>query len=154
MEYMKLAVAIILCLLAGAIGSIFTSKSIPTWYATLKKPSFNPPNYLFGPVWTILYILMGIAAYLIWTSGWNSVTKIALAVFAVQLILNTAWSILFFGLQNPFIAFIEIIFLWLAIVATIVLFYRISPAASYLLIPYLLWVSFASVLNFAIWRLN
>jgi tryptophan-rich sensory protein len=154
MDYTKLAVSIVLCLLAGGIGSIFTAKSIPTWYKDLKKPSFNPPNWIFGPVWTTLYILMGISAYLVWTSGWNSAVKVALAVFAVQLILNTAWSIIFFGLQNPFVAFVEIIFMWLAIFATIVLFYRISPTAAYLLVPYLLWVSFASALNFAIWRLN
>jgi tryptophan-rich sensory protein len=141
--------------LAGFIGSYFTFDAIPNWYATLEKPALNPPNWIFGPVWTTLYILMATAAFLIWKKGWEKKeVKIALSVFLIQLVLNTLWSILFFGLQNPAIAFVEIVFMWLAIVATIFLFSKISKPAAWLLIPYILWVSFASYLNFAIWMLN
>ncbi|MCJ7680527.1 MAG: tryptophan-rich sensory protein [Candidatus Aminicenantes bacterium] len=143
------------CELAGIIGSVFTARSVQTWYTTLQKPSFNPPSWLFGPVWAVLYLLMGIAAYLVWSRGWSTPgIKTALAVFAVQLILNTAWSILFFGLKNPASAFVEIIFLWAAIALTIFLFSNISRTAALLLVPYILWVSFASVLNYFLWRLN
>lgn len=144
---------VVLCLLAGAIGSVFTVQSIPAWYATLNKPSFSPPNWVFGPVWTTLYIMMGLAAYLVYTKK-NKETKTALVVFGVQLALNVMWSVLFFGLQSPLYGLICIIALWLAIAATIVKFYKISKTAGLLLVPYLLWVSFASVLNFYVWMLN
>ena len=152
---MKLAISIIICLAAGFIGSIFTNRSIPTWFESLKKPSFNPPGWLFGPVWTALFILMGISLFLIWQKGLNyNGVKIALIVFGIQLILNILWSILFFGLRAPLAAFIEIIILWILILMTILIFYPISKAAALLLLPYILWVSFASILNFFLWRLN
>jgi translocator protein len=152
---MKLIICLAVCLLAGLIGSFFTAGSIPTWYAALNKPSFNPPGWIFAPVWTILYILMAIAAFLVWRKGLQANgVKLALFFFALQLILNVIWSILFFNYHSPFYAYIEICALWLSIVLTIVFFYQVSKPAAWLLIPYLLWVSFASVLNFAIWRLN
>jgi benzodiazapine receptor len=154
-EIMKLAISIIICLAAGFIGSIFTNRSIPIWYESLKKPSFNPPGWLFGPVWTALFILMGISLFLIWQKGLNyNGVKIALIVFGIQLILNILWSILFFGLRAPLAAFIEIIILWILILMTILIFYPISKTAALLLLPYILWVSFASILNFSLWRLN
>jgi tryptophan-rich sensory protein len=147
--------SIIICQLAGFIGSLFTTPSIPSWYAGINKPSFNPPNWVFAPVWTTLYLLMGISLYLVLRTGLNDKNvKMALAVFIFQLVLNSLWSFLFFGLHSPFTAFIEIIFLWIAILTSIILFFRISWVAGVLLIPYILWVSFASFLNFAIWRLN
>lgn len=144
--------SVALCLLAGVVGSIFTSQSVSTWYITLNKPSFNPPNWMFGPVWTVLYILIGISLYLVWTNKKRTIT--AFWVFGIQLALNALWSFLFFGLQSPLSAFIEIIILWAAILATIIIFYRISRPAAYLLIPYILWVSFAAVLNLALVLLN
>lgn len=148
-------ICISLCLAAGGLGSLFTAPAIPTWYEGLQKPSFNPPNWLFAPVWTVLYILMGISLFLIWRKdGKNSKSKAAKIVFSVQLVLNTLWSILFFGLKIPLLAFIEILILWIAILVTIFLFYPKSKLASFLLIPYILWVSFASFLNGIIMILN
>jgi len=132
------------------VGSIFTTPAIPGWYATLQKPSFSPPNFLFAPVWTTLYILMGISLALIL----NKKNKTAIIFFVVQLVLNSLWSILFFGLKSPKLAFVEIIFLWLAILITILKFFKISKLAGWLFVPYLLWVSFASVLNLTIVKLN
>lgn len=140
---------ILLCQAAGAIGSIFTFSAIPNWYAYLNKPFFNPPNWIFGPVWTTLYTLMGIAVYLVWKKR-----KGIPFWFWVQLVLNALWSILFFGLQNPILAFVGVVFLWLSIFLTITSFYRIYKTAAYLLVPYLLWVSFASLLNASIALLN
>jgi translocator protein len=154
-DYKKLAAAVLVCLSAGFIGSFFTMSSIPIWYATIQKPTFNPPNWVFGPVWTTLYVLMGISAYLVWMKGWDKKeVRNALAIFAVQLVLNTLWSIIFFGANKLFYAFVEIVFLWMAIVATLFLFNRISRNAALLLVPYLLWVSFAAFLNYSIWQLN
>ena len=151
----KLVVSIVACLAAGAIGSIFTRDAIPTWYATLEKPSFNPPNWLFAPVWTLLYVLMGIAAFLVWRKGSeNRQVRIALIVFLVQLVLNALWSVVFFGLESPLYGLIVIVVLWVAILFTVLRFLRISLAASVLLWPYLLWVTFAAVLNASIWLLN
>jgi benzodiazapine receptor len=151
----KLAISIGVCLLAGVVGSVFTADSIPTWFAGINKPGFSPPNWLFGPVWTLLYIMMGISAYLIWMKGWKkNEVKRALDVFGAQLILNLFWSIIFFGFRNPQYAFIEIIVLWIAIAYTIERFYRIEKRAAYLLIPYLMWVTFAAFLNYSIWILN
>lgn len=148
-------IAIAVCLGAGFIGSIFTMPSIPTWYAALNKPFFNPPNWLFGPAWTLLYILMGIAAYLIWEKGWeNKEVKLSLLHFAVQLGFNVAWSIVFFNYHSPWGAFIVIVILWLLILETILRFAKLSKAAAWLLLPYILWVSFASVLNLAVAILN
>ena len=152
---LKLVIAIVISELAGVLGSLFTMPSIPTWYATLIKPALNPPSWVFGPVWTMLFILMGIAAFLVWKRGLNRKdVKIALIVFIGQLALNALWSIIFFGLHNPGIAFIEIIFLWLAILATIIVFSKISRPAAWLLLPYIIWVSFAAYLNYSIRILN
>ncbi|MEM4244877.1 MAG: TspO/MBR family protein [Candidatus Nanoarchaeia archaeon] len=152
---LKLAFSIILISLAGLIGGLSTSKYIPTWYASIKKPSFNPPNWIFGPVWTTLYVLMGISFYLVWSKGLETKqAKTAITLFIIQLILNVAWSIIFFGMQSPLYAFIEIIILWVFILLTIIHFYKISKPAAYLLIPYILWVSFAAILNFSIYYLN
>lgn len=152
-DILKLILSIILCELAGIIGSLFNIRSIPNWYKKLKKPGFNPPNWIFGPVWTILFLLMGISLYLVWNTG-ISLLSFPMIIFFLQLILNIIWSGIFFGLKKPFFAFLEIILLWFFILATIISFFTISPIASYLLIPYILWVSFASLLNFYIWRLN
>lgn len=140
---------------AGIIGSVFTTPSIPTWYATLVKPALNPPAWVFGPVWTTLFALMGIAAFLVWQHGWyRRDVRIALGIFVGQLVLNTLWSIIFFGLHSPAAAFAEIILLWLAILATIYAFARVSQVAALLLVPYMLWVSFASYLTYMLWMLN
>ncbi len=146
---------ILLPLFAGFLGSIATYPNIPTWYAALNKPSFNPPNWIFGPVWTTLYILMGWAAYLISQKGWkNKEVKIALTIFIAQLALNILWSFIFFGQHLLLVAFIEIIILWLFILWTILKFYPLSKLAAWLLMPYILWVSFASFLNLSIWMIN
>ena len=149
----KLIFCVALPLLAGSIGSYFTSPSIPTWYASLVKPVFNPPSWVFGPVWTTLFIMMGVALYLVLQKNAKN-KKEAYAFFGIQLFLNVLWSFLFFGLHSPLLAFIEIIFLLAAILATMYFFNRISKTASYLLIPYALWVSFATVLNFSLYLLN
>ena len=167
---LKLIIAIAVSEAAGVIGAIFTTPAIQSgWYAILARPALNPPAWVFGPVWTTLYALMGISLFLIWSSyakasdGQEKRTiKIALVLFGIQLILNTLWSIIFFGstsltihgLNNIGIAFVEIIFLWLAILATIIAFVKISKPAAWLLVPYILWVSFAGYLNFSIWTLN
>jgi tryptophan-rich sensory protein len=154
-EIISLIVAIITCQAAGIVGSIFTASKIPTWYKGLIKPALNPPSWVFGPVWTTLYLLMGIALYIIWKKGLSTEgVKFALTIFAVQLILNALWSIVFFNMENLGLALINIVLMWLSILWTIVLFYRLSPTAGLLLIPYILWVSFASYLNYAIWTLN
>jgi len=151
----KLVIAIVICELAGIIGSVFTTGSIVGWYAGIVKPTFNPPAWVFGPVWTTLFVLMGIAAFLVWRKGLeHRNVKIALSIFIGQLVLNTLWSIIFFGLHSPGGALVEIVFLWLAIVATIITFAKVSKPAAWLLVPYILWVSFAMYLNFTIWTLN
>ena len=151
----KLVVSIVACLAAGAIGSIFTRSAIPTWYATLEKPVFSPPNWLFAPVWTLLYILMGIAAFLVWRKGLgNRQVRSALIVFLIQLVLNALWSVVFFGLESPLFGLVVISVLWVVILVTVIQFFKISRAASVLLWPYLLWVTFATVLNSSIWLLN
>lgn len=151
----KIIVSFLITFIAGFIGSAFTTPSIRTWYAQLKKPFFNPPNWLFGPVWTMLYILMAISLFLVWESNSSPEHKRkALIIFAIQLALNSLWSILFFGLHSPLYAFVEIIFLWVAILMTIFSFSSASKTASLLLIPYLLWVSFAAFLNLNVYLLN
>ncbi len=140
---------------AGLIGSVITAPAIDGWYAALAKPELAPPNWVFAPVWTTLFFLMGIAAFLIWRRGWQRRdVKMALGIFFVQLALNTLWSILFFGLQSPGAAFVEIFVLWIAIVATIIAFAKIVRPAAWLLIPYIAWVSFAAYLNYMLWILN
>jgi len=154
-DIVRLVVSIVVCQLAGFIGSLFTRSSIPTWYASVRKPSFNPPNWIFGPVWTTLYLLMGIAAFLVWRQGLdNKAVRLALLLFIIQLVLNTLWSIIFFGMRSLSGGFADIAALWIMIVLTTVSFFRLSAVAGVLMVPYLLWVTFASVLNFAIWRLN
>jgi len=169
----KIFTSIIICELAGVVGSIFTMPSIKGWYVTLNKPGFNPPNWIFGPVWTTLFVLMGISFYLVWSKGfvakqhskalkaWNpwsqklwtgSWQKInVISIFSLQLILNILWSVIFFGLHQPGIAFFELLMLWFAVLYTIINFYRISKPASHLLIPYILWITFAGFLNYSIW---
>ena len=151
----KLIVSLIICQLAGFVGSLFTTPSIPTWYASLAKPSFTPPNWVFSPVWISLFVLMGISLFLLWEKTLHFPgVKTAIFWFAVQLGLNMLWSILFFGLKSPFLALIEIIVLWIAIFLTILKSLRVSKLAGVLLIPYLIWVSFAAGLNYSIWTLN
>ncbi|HUV75613.1 MAG TPA: TspO/MBR family protein [Dehalococcoidales bacterium] len=151
----KLIVSLVACQCAGLIGSVFTMKAIPTWYATLEKPVFTPPNWLFAPAWGTLYLLMGIAAFIIWRRGLENIqVRRALLIFLVQLILNALWSVVFFGFESPIYGFIVIVGLWIAILFTILEFSRISTAAMVLLLPYILWVSFASALNASIWILN
>jgi translocator protein len=146
---------IILSESAGIIGSVFTAPAIESWYLGIIKPELNPPSWVFGPVWTTLFALMGIAAFLVWKKGLNNKgVKIALDIFILQLILNTFWSIIFFGLESPGWAFVEIIFLWVAILATVIAFARVSKPATWLLLPYILWVSFAVYLNYSVWILN
>ncbi len=151
----KFLVAVVGCELVGIAATPFTIAAIPTWYQTLQKPPFSPPNWAFGPAWTILYFLMGVAAYLVWIKGLEKkVVKNALAFFIAQLVFNFFWSILFFGLHSPILGLIDILILWTLIVITIIKFYKVSKTASYLLIPYLLWVSFATILNLSIVLLN
>jgi len=152
-KIIKLIISILICQAAGLVGSLFTAPVIGAWYATLQKPGFNPPDFVFAPVWTILFLLMGLSLYLVWVQEVR-IAKTALVVFGLQLLLNILWSYLFFGLKSPVYGMIEILFLWLAILTTIIAFYRVSRLASFLLLPYIFWVSFAAVLNFFIWRLN
>lgn len=146
----KLIISIVICQLAGIIGSFFTIKSVSNWYLTLNKPFFSPPNWLFGPVWIFLYFLMGVALFLVWKKR----NKKALTFFGVQLFLNAFWSIAFFGLKSPLFGLIIIIILWILILLTIIKFFKVSKPAAWLLIPYILWVSFATVLNFSLLILN
>ena len=148
----KFIASIVICQVAGGIGAIFTTQSVQTWYPTLQKPSFNPPNWLFAPVWTLLYLLMGISLFLIWKDSKDK--KNAVILFSIQLVLNVLWSVCFFGLKIPLLGLIVIVILLAFILANIISFYKISKIAGILLIPYLLWVSFATVLNFSLWMLN
>lgn len=148
---LALAASLALTFGVAALGTRFMPDA---WYAALAKPAWNPPNWIFAPVWTLLYTLMAVAAWLVWRGGEGPVRRRALALYGAQLILNAAWTPLFFGLHRPDLAAIEILVLWVAIVATIVAFARISRVAAWLLAPYLLWVSFATALTFTIWRLN
>ncbi len=151
----RLIGAILICQLAAIIGAAFTTPAIPTWYRQLNKPSFNPPDWVFGPVWTVLFFLMGISLYLVAQRKLNHANvKKAIDIFLAQLVINILWSMLFFGFKSPLLAFIEIILLWILILITIKKFLRISKAAGIMLIPYLLWVTFAAILNFFIVKLN
>ena len=152
---LKLVASIVLCQLAGFLGSLFTTPAIPTWYATLKKPFFTPPNWIFAPVWISLFLLMGISFFIVWQKKLDQpAAKNAIIFFFVQLILNILWSMAFFGLQSPLIGLIDIILLWIAILITTTKFFRVSRLAGFLFLPYLFWVSFAAVLNFFLWILN
>jgi benzodiazapine receptor len=151
----KLIISILICEMAGVAGSIFTTPAIPTWYEGLVKPSFVPPSWLFAPVWITLYLLMGIAFYLVWKDERvNPSVRGGVLLFSSQLVLNILWSYLFFGLQSPLYGLIDIVLLWIFIVLTTIQFKKVSKTAFLLMLPYLLWVSFAAVLNFFIWRLN
>ena len=150
-----IGIAVIVCLLIGFLSGFATQSSVGTWYATLNKPGFNPPNWIFAPVWTFLYITMGISAGLVWAKGFYHIwVKTALYYFGFQLLFNALWSIVFFGLREPFWALMVIVILIILILATIKWFRIVSKPAAYLLLPYLLWVCFAMVLNFNIWILN
>ncbi|MHB8500615.1 MAG: TspO/MBR family protein [Candidatus Acidiferrales bacterium] len=149
---MRLILCILVCLGAAGIGSLLTTPALSPWYASLRKPSWTPPNWLFGPVWTILFLAMAIAAWLVWRKV--GLTAAPVQLFLLQLLLNVAWSALFFRLRSPGLAFAEIVTLWFAILATSIGFWRAVPAAGWLLFPYLIWVSYATALNFSIWRLN
>lgn len=153
-KYQKLIVSLLIPLLIGFAGSLITSSSLDTWYPNLNKPAFNPPNWLFAPAWTTLFILIGLAFYLVWKDNFGGSYKLPVFIYFSQLILNFLWSMLFFGLKNPLAAFIEIIILWFFILINIIIFYKISKVAGILLIPYICWVSFASVLNYYIFILN
>jgi translocator protein len=150
----KLILALVITLSVGGIAGYATANAIGGWYATLVKPSFNPPNNIFAPVWTLLYIMMGIALYLIWKQPVSKKRNIALLFFGIQLFLNFWWSILFFNYHQLGWAFVEIIAMWVFIIVTIFAFAPLSKTAAWLLVPYVSWVSFASILNYAIWRLN
>lgn len=145
---------IVLCFAAAAIGGAATSSSVNGWFQTLNQPSWAPPNWLFGPVWTALYLMMAVAAWLVWRSDKGTARRLLLILFGIQLVFNIAWSVIFFGLQSPGWAFAEILLLWLAIGATALAFKKVSTLAALLLLPYLAWTSFAAILNFAIWKLN
>lgn len=152
---LKIFISILICLGIGFVGSIATQSSVDTWFATLNKPSFNPPGWLFAPVWTLLYILMGIAAGLVWNRGFHHVwVKTALYHFGFQLVLNASWSIAFFGYQSPLAGLLIIVALIILVLITFKWFKIVNDLAAYLLIPYILWIIFAAALNFEIWRLN
>ena len=151
-DLLALAAFVLVCLAAGWIGSIATTPAIPTWYAGLTKPSFNPPNAVFPIVWTVLYVLMGVAAWRVWRTG--TVGRGALVPFFIQLALNVLWSFAFFGAESPVLGLIVIALLWVAIIWTILALRPVDGPAALLLVPYVAWVSFAAVLNAAIWALN
>jgi benzodiazapine receptor len=154
-DWIRLLVSILVCQAAGIVGSFFTAPNIQGWYAGLEKPAFNLPNWLFAPVWTALFFLMGITLYLLWgQKGEGRIRKIALIFFSIQLGLNILWSVLFFGLGAPLLAFVEILVLWIMIWLTFLFTFRVNKTAGFLLVPYILWVGFAAVLNFLLWRLN
>lgn len=153
---LKIAIFVATCLAVGFLSGQATQSSVNTWFPTLIKPSFNPPPWVFAPVWSLLYVLMGVAAGLVWNriDFEREAVRKALIFFAIQLALNALWSVLFFGLKNPLLALIEVVLLWLMIYETYYKFSKIDKVAGYLFIPYLLWVSFATVLNASIWWLN
>jgi tryptophan-rich sensory protein len=152
--YLKLGLCVIAALVVGAMAALATRGEVATWYSTLRKPSFNPPDYLFGPAWTILYILMGISFFLVWQLPKTEQKQTAILLFVIQLILNFSWSFLFFKFHLLGIALIEILLLWVSVQAIIVAFRKVHTTAAWLQVPYLLWVSFASILNAGIWYLN
>ncbi len=154
MNSISTIISIFIAQAAGLIGSVFTASSVRDWYLVLTKPSWNPPSWIFSPVWITLYTLMGIAAALVWKKKDLPGAKLALGIYGIHLIFNALWSILFFGFKNPGLAFGEIIILLILILIITVLFWRINPVAGLLMLPYIAWVSFASYLNYTIWQLN
>ena len=150
-SWLALVVLLILCFAVAGVGGLATAPSIPNWYAGLAKPSWTPPGWIFGPVWSVLYLSMAVAAWLVWRQA-VARAAVPMTLFGIQLVFNAAWSWLFFGLHSPGAASVDIVLLWMAIAATTVVFWRRSTLAGILFVPYLIWVSFAAVLNFAIWR--
>ncbi len=151
----KLIICISIPLVIGATSGFFTASGVESWYQTINKPSWNPPNRIFAPVWTSLYIIMGIAIFLVWkANAGKELKKTAVILFAIQLLLNFCWSFIFFYQQQPGWAFVEIIALWLFILLTIFAFAKVNKTAAWLLVPYISWVSFAAILNYTIWKLN
>ena len=155
-ELLALLGFVVLCFAAAGFGALFTTPQTAPggWYSQIQKPSWTPPAWLFGPVWSALYLMMAVAAWWVWRQGGWGGQRGALTLFLVQLVLNAAWSGLFFGLRSPSLGVIGIALLWIAILLTVLAFFRVSPLAGWLMVPYLLWVSYASALNFTIWRLN
>jgi len=154
MKYKRLAISLAIPQLAGLAGSFFTAPAIQNWYVNLQRPSFSPPNWLFGPVWITLYLMMGVSIYLIWNKLDEQNARGVFWLFWIHLFFNATWSMIFFGLHNPMLAFINIAIIWIFIIVLIFKFWKINKWASYLLVPYFFWVSFASVLNYFIWYLN
>jgi len=153
-QALSLVISVAICLGAAGIGFLLTAPSLGTWYPTLVKPGWNPPNWVFGPVWTFLYVSMAVAAWLVWRWSQELPVRVPLRLFSVQLALNVAWSGIFFYLHHIGVAVAEVLLLWSFILATTVAFRRVSRAAALLMVPYLAWVSFAAYLNFTVWRLN
>ena len=151
-QWLVLAGLIILCLVTGMIGGMVSAAAIEDWYRTLAKPSWNPPDWVFGPVWTALYVMMAVAAWLVWRT--RDRVRPALILFFVQLALNLLWSLLFFGARSPGLALVEVVFLWTSVLLTMLAFFGRQTTAGWLFVPYLAWVSFAAILNFAIWSMN
>ncbi len=153
--FFRVSIALVICLFIGFLASLATQASVGDWYLQLNKPSYNPPNWIFGPVWTVLYILMGISAGIVWNKGfYHKWVKTALYHFGFQLLLSGFWSLLFFGMQKPFLALLDIIALFVVLLFTIKWFKIVNTKAAYLLYPYVIWIAFAALLNFEIWRLN
>ncbi|OGF20566.1 TspO protein [Candidatus Falkowbacteria bacterium RIFOXYB2_FULL_38_15] len=151
----KFIISFLLCQGAGMIGSIFTVSAIPLWYATLEKPALNPPSWVFGPAWLLLYTLMAFSIYFIWEKGLkSSENKFIFYFFMAHLAVNALWSIFFFGMRNPLLALSDIVLMWMMIIVLIFKFYKVKRLSSYLFIPYLLWVTFATYLNYSVWMLN
>lgn len=153
-ELFKLLVSLMMPLGLGTLAGIFMATALPEWYANLNQPSFNPPNWIFGPVWSTLYILMGFSLFLIWDVDASKERNLAIYIFLLQLVLNIGWSFIFFNFNMIGLALVDIILLWISIVIMLVLFYRIKPLASAINIPYLLWVTFAAILNTSFYFLN
>ena len=153
-QVLKLVLSVILPVGIGGIAGLFTAEAVPGWYATLNQPSFNPPNWIFGPVWTTLYLLMGISLFLVWKENYSRERNIAIVVFLIQLALNFAWSLIFFHFKMIGLALLEIVVLWISILSMLFIFYKIKPFAAYINIPYLLWVAFATMLNASYYILN
>jgi benzodiazapine receptor len=154
-DWLILGVSIGLTIVAAAIGGAVTARPVQTWYRTIRKPTWNPPDRLFGPVWTALYILMAVALWRVWRMGWDTAgVRPAVTLFLVQLVLNVLWSAVFFGWKRLWWAFAEICVLWVFIIATVLVFFNLQPLAGWLLVPYAAWVTFAAILNLTVWRLN
>lgn len=153
-DWAGLVVSILICFAVAGLGAVATNPEIRNWYQAIRKPAWTPPNWLFGPVWTVLYLAMAVAAWLVWKrAGWEA-NSVALWLFVIQLALNLAWSFIFFKYHSPAWAFVDIALLWIAILATAMKFAGVSAVAALLLVPYLIWVTYAASLNFAIWRMN